>query len=87
MDEPTLAEMLRALQSDVRRLLDREAHYVTQEQRNADAKVYDLQVKALEKEQAEIKLRVASVTRWFWSAVVAPVIVGVVLYFLVGGKP
>lgn len=72
--------MLRALQADVRRLLDREASYVTKE-------ILDLRLDALSKDQAEDRARLDSMSRWFWSAIVGPVIVGVVLYFLLGSKP
>lgn len=84
MDEPTLAEMIRALQRDVSLLLVSQERYVTQEQRAADQKVYELQLTAVASDQKEDRARLDNMSRWLWSAVVGPVIVGVILYFLLG---
>lgn len=87
MDEPTLAEMIRSLQADVRKLLADQALYVTQEQRAADAKVFDLQLSAVAKDQAEDRARLDNMSRLVWSAVLGPVIVGIILYVLIGKGP
>lgn len=84
MDEPTLAEMIRALQRDVSLLLVSQERYVTQEQRAADQKVFELQLTAVASDQKEDRARLDNMSRWLWSAVVGPVIVGVILYFLLG---
>lgn len=79
MDEPTVPEMIRALQSDVQRMISAQELYVTRE-------VLDLRLAALEKDQAEDRARMDNFTRVAWTSVLAPVIVGVILYFLLGSK-
>lgn len=87
MDEPTLAEMIRALQADVTRMRVEQQSYVTKE-------IMDLKLAALEKDHADLEAAVArdreklaTVHRWLWSGVVAPVIVGIILYILIGKSP
>jgi cytochrome c-type biogenesis protein CcmH/NrfG len=80
MDEPTIGERLRDLQSDVQRLLSNQEQYVTKE-------IMELKLAAILKEQAETKERLTTVHRWLWSGVVAPVIVGIILYVLIGKQP
>lgn len=84
MDEPTLAEMIRALQADVTRMRAEQSLYVTKE-------ILDLKLAALEKDHSDLEAavaadreRLATVHRWLWSGVVAPVIVGIILYALLG---
>ncbi len=87
MDEPTLAEMIRALQSDVTRMRAEQSLYVTKE-------IMDLKLESLAKEQADLsrelevdRARIATIHRWLWSGVVAPVIVGIILFILLGKSP
>lgn len=91
MDEPTIAEMIRALQADVTRMVGAQERYVTKE-------IMDLKLEALTKDhndleeavkadQAATAAKVAAIHRWVWSAVVAPVIVGIILYLLIGKTP
>lgn len=80
MDEPTLAEMIRALQSDVTRMRSEQSLYVTKE-------IMDLKLEGLAKDQAEDRARLDAMSRWLWSGVVAPVIVGIILYVLLGKSP
>jgi len=87
MDEPTLAEMIRALQADVTRMRAEQSMYVTKE-------IMDLKLAALAKDHLDLenavtadRARLASVNRWLWSGVVAPVIVGIILYVLIGKQP
>jgi hypothetical protein len=80
MDEPTLAEMIRALQSDVTRMRAEQSLYVTKE-------IMDLKLEAISKDQAEDRARLDAMSRWLWSGVVAPVIVGIILYVLIGKGP
>lgn len=97
MDEPTIPERLRDLQADVSRILANLDRYVTQEQRASDKEVSDLKLAAVVKDhaaalevvvkaQAEDRAKMANVSRWLWSAVVGPVIVGIILYVVIGGK-
>lgn len=79
MDEPTVPEMIRALQSDVQRMISAQELYVTRE-------VLDLRLAALEKDQAKDRARMDNFTRVAWTSVLAPVIVGVILYFLLGSR-
>ena len=98
MDEPTIPEMLRDLQADVSRILANLDRYVTQEQRASDKEVSYLKLAAvvrdhtaaletIAKAQAEDRAKMATVSRWLWSGVVAPVIVGIILYVLLGKSP
>lgn len=80
MDEPTLAEMIRALQADVTRMRAEQSMYVTKE-------IMELKLDALAKDQAEDRARLDTISRWVWSAVVGPVIVGIILYLLIGKTP
>ena len=80
MDEPTLAEEVRRLADHVRRLLEEQQKYVTTE-------IMDLKLDALAKDQAEDRARLDAMSRWLWSGVVAPVIVGIILYVLLGKTP
>jgi hypothetical protein len=80
MDEPTIPELLRDLQADVRTILQRQEQYVTKE-------ILDLRLEGLAKDQAEDRARLDAMSRWVWSAVVGPVIVGIVLYLVLGKTP
>lgn len=80
MDEPTLAEMIRALQADVQRWSAAQELYVTKE-------IMDLKLDAISKDQAEDRARLDAMSRWLWSGLVAPVIVGIILYVLLGKSP
>jgi len=84
MDEPTIPELLRDLQSDVSRILSEMSRYVTQEQYAASQKVAELQLAAVAKEVADQKARAEAMKTWVWTAVVAPVIVGIILYLVLG---
>lgn len=53
MDEPTLWEAIRSIQADVRRMVQDQDLYVTQEQRASDKTIMDLRLAALAKDQAE----------------------------------
>lgn len=87
MDEPTIPERLRDLQADVSRILANLDRYVTQEQRAADKELVELKIAALAKEAEREQARVATLKNLVWSAVVAPVIVGIILYLLIGKTP
>jgi hypothetical protein len=80
MDEPTLAEMIRGLQADVSRMVAAQERYVTKE-------IMDLKLEALRSDQMEDRARLDTMSRWVWSAVVGPVIVGIILYLLIGKTP
>lgn len=80
MDEPTLAEMIRGLQADVSRMVAAQERYVTKE-------IMDLKLEALRSDQMEDRARLDTMSRWVWSAVVGPVIVGIILYLLLGKTP
>lgn len=84
MDEPTLAEEVRRLAGEVRRLADAQQSYVTRE-------ILELKLSSLVKEQADLEKaqeaqaeRLTHLSRTVWSAVVAPVIVGIILYIFLG---
>jgi hypothetical protein len=72
--------MIRALQADVTRMRAEQSLYVTRE-------ILDLRLEALAKDQAEDRARLDAMGRWLWSGVVAPVIVGIILYVLLGRTP
>lgn len=80
MDEPTLAEEVRRLADRVQSLVDVQQTYVTRE-------ILELKLASLAKDQAEDRARLDTMSRWVWSAVVGPVIVGIILYLLIGKTP
>jgi len=87
MDEPTLAEEVRLLRRDVHALVEAQREYVTRE-------ILGLKLEALAKEQDDLakdvaadRERITAMSRWLWSGVVAPVIVGIILYVLIGKQP
>ena len=91
MDEPTLAEEVRRLADEVRRLIGAQERYVTKE-------IMDLKLEALTKDHQDLEVSVAAdraaakarldtISRWLWSGVAAPVIVGIILYVLIGKTP
>jgi hypothetical protein len=87
MDEPTLAEEVRLLRRDVHALVEAQREYVTRE-------ILGLKLEALAKEQDDLakdvaadRERITAMSRWLWSGVVAPVIVGIILYVLIGKGP
>lgn len=99
LDEPSLSELIRtqsgkieSLTGSINSLREQLTGYVTHEQRSADREVADLQRQALERrivllEQArtEAVAERKADRRLLWSAVLGPVIVGLVLWFLIGG--
>lgn len=87
MDEPTLAEMIRDVQSDVSRILSQMDRFVTQEQRTADKELAEYKLRAINETLAQDKARIDRLKNWVWTAVVAPVIVGLILYLLIGKTP
>lgn len=87
MDEPTLAEMIRDVQADVTRILSQMDRYVTQEQRTSDKELADLKLAKVAEAVAAEKARTDTLRTWVWSAVVTPVIVGLILYLLIGKTP
>lgn len=72
--------MIRRLQDDVTRMLALQEQYVTKE-------ILGLKLDAMAKDQAEDRARLDNMSRIVWSAVIAPVIVGVILYLLIGKTP
>lgn len=80
MEEPTLAEELRRLSDEVRRLVDVQRSYVTKE-------IMDLRLDALQKNQAEDRARLDAMSRWVFTAVLGPAIVGLILYVFLGRTP
>lgn len=80
MEEPTLAEEVRRLSDEVRRLVDAQQQYVTRE-------IMELKLTAVASDQAEDRARLDALSRWVFTAVLGPVIVGVILYVLLGRTP
>ena len=80
MDEPTLAEEVRRLADEVRRLADAQQTYVTKEilELRLTAAARDLQ--AVKEDQMEDRARLDAMSRWVWTAVLGPAIVGIILY-------
>lgn len=80
MEEPTLAEEVRRLSEHVQRLVDVQQTYVTKE-------ILDLRLDAVIKDQAEDRARLDKLSNWAWTVIVGPVIVGLLLYVLIGKAP
>lgn len=87
MDEPTIPERLRDLQADVSRILGAMDRFVTQEQRAADKELAEYKLAETNKVIAAQQARTEHLRNWVWTAVVAPVIVGLILYLLIGKTP
>jgi len=87
MDEPTLAEEVRRLADEVRRLADAQQQYVTKEILELKLESLVKDQEDLERAQAATEARLAAVTRWFWTAVAGPAIVGIILYVTLGKTP
>ena len=93
LEDPTVAEMIRALGSKldtfgaaVGRMETAVLNYVTQEQR-----AHDKEIAAEHKRQSDARIatleeRDRSRTRWVMSMVIAPIIVGVVVWLLTKGQ-
>lgn len=92
MEEPTTAEMVRTLMAQISALAASTARieaamsqYVTQEQRQADKEL----AAALETRQnekiADLNARATFVVRSLWTAVLGPVIVGVLVWLITRG--
>lgn len=64
----------------VQRLVDVQQSYVTRE-------IMELKLEAVAKDQAEDRARLDKLSNWAWSAVIGPVIVGVILFVLLGKTP
>lgn len=86
MEEPTVWESLRSIQAALNRMENAQALSVTQEQRKSDRDIQALELANLAKDQAEDRARIDKLTQGAWTVLIAPIIVGVVLYFLLGGK-
>ena len=92
LDEPSLGELIRTLSAKIDMLTARtdQFHaqltgYVTQEQRQSDKELRDLQHHQLATRLDRSEANRTADRRLLWSAVVGPVIVGLVLWFLIGG--
>lgn len=67
------------MQATVDRMAVMQEQYVTKE-------ILQLRLEAISSDQKEDRARLDNMSRIVWSAVIAPVIVGVILYFLTGGS-
>lgn len=92
LPEPTVAELIRQAMvkidhvgSQVAAVQLLLANYVTQEQRQTDKDFEALRHDQLAKDVTEIKTKGETSKRLALSAFVAPVIVGLVMWFLIGG--
>lgn len=93
MEEPTVWETLRSIQSVLTRMEQAQALYVTQEQREADKAIHDLTIASLVKDQEEDRSRItaleddkAHLRRIVLSAFLLPILVLVGAWAL-GVKP
>lgn len=75
LDEPTIGEIVRDIQQDVRKLVDDQQKYVTRE-------VYDLQREAQERRLAALEEQDKDRKRLIASAFVLPLLVVLVAYAL-----
>ena len=87
MDEPTLAEEVRRLADRVQSLVDAQAQYVTKEILVLKLQAVVKDHEDLEKLVTDDRARIDRLKNWIWTAVVAPVIVGLILYLLIGKTP
>ena len=93
LDDPTVAELIRALGSKldvvgtaVVRLETAVTTYVTQEQRAHDKEIAAEQDRTRDGRIASLEERDRSRTRWLASVVIGPIIVGVLVWLLTKGQ-
>lgn len=79
LDEPTVGELIRDIQGDLRRLADGQDKLVTKAE-------FDSHVKDAEKRLGALEARAAKMVQWAVSGVVAPLLVILVAYAL-GMRP
>lgn len=87
LEEPTLAEEIRSLSDAVRRLTDQQALYVTREILELKLEGQARDLREVANDQKEDRVRLDTMSRLVWSAVIGPVIVGIVLYLVLGKTP
>lgn len=92
LEEPGVGELIRTLSlkmdgvaSQLASLQTQMTNFVTQEQRAADQALEGERRAALVRRVTELETSRAADRRLIWSAVIGPVIVGVVLWLLIGG--
>lgn len=92
LEEPGIGELIRTLSQkldflsgQLTALQGQMSHYVTQEQRAADRALDDERRTVLSRRLTELEADRKADRRLIWSGVAGPVIVGLVLWFLVGG--
>lgn len=93
LEEPTVAEMIRALGSKLdaasqalARLEAVSAQYVTQEQRTADQTLAAERERQQNEKLQALHERATFITRTLWTAVLAPILVGVLLWLITRGS-
>lgn len=92
LEEPTVAEMVRALMrqvddvgSSVASMHGSLAQFVTQEQRATDKELFDLKLKAVSDDVADLEERDKHRTRALWTVGISPVIVSLVTWLWTKG--
>lgn len=92
LEEPSVGELIRTLSfkmdavaNQLTALQAQMTQYVTQEQRTADQALEAERRSALLQRVSDLETDRAANRRLAWSAVIGPVIVGVVLWLLIGG--
>lgn len=93
LGEPTLDEMVRAMDAKIDDLKIQVgsvqialSNYVTQEQRSADRELADHKYSDIAKDLAELKSKGEAGRRMALSAFIAPVLVGLVMWMLLGAE-
>lgn len=92
LEEPSVGELIRTLSlkmdgvaSQLAALQTQMTNFVTQEQRAADQALEAERRAALVQRISELETDRTATRRLVWSSILGPVIVGVVLWLLVGG--
>jgi hypothetical protein len=93
LEEPTVAEMIRALGSKLdaasqalARLEATSVQYVTQEQRTADQTLSAERERQQNEKLTHLSERATFITRTMWTAMIAPILVGVLLWLITRGS-
>lgn len=92
MEEPTTAEMVRTLMAQLSALAASTARiegalsqYVTQEQRAADKETAALREQQQNEKIAALNARATFISRAVWTAVLCPLIVGLMVWLITRG--
>lgn len=84
LEEPTISELIRTMANQLTRIEQAQGSFVTRNEFDAYKELREEKDRVQSEDIAELKESNRSKARMLWTALVAPVIVGVVLFLLQG---